>query len=105
MDGWVGGWKDGWVDGGRASLRIAYSNQKPFIDDDVTIKRTKLLSIHEVTLINCLITVKLESCSNLIGIDQSYNNINVLYLEMSTFNQVRTVDDLYICVSSLEVKF
>jgi beta-glucanase (GH16 family) len=27
MDGWMGGWMDGWM-GGKAELRIAYSNQK-----------------------------------------------------------------------------
>ena len=27
LDGWIGRWMDGWM-GGRASLRIAYSNQK-----------------------------------------------------------------------------
>ena len=27
MDGWMGGWVDGWI-GGKAPLRIAYSNQK-----------------------------------------------------------------------------
>ena len=27
MDGWMGGWMDRWI-GGRAGLRIAYSNQK-----------------------------------------------------------------------------
>ena len=27
MDGWVGGWVDGWVEV-KASLSIAYSNQK-----------------------------------------------------------------------------
>ena len=31
MGGWMYGWEDGWVDGwmgGKARLRIAYSNQK-----------------------------------------------------------------------------
>ena len=27
VDGWMGGWMDGWM-GGKARLRIAYSNQK-----------------------------------------------------------------------------
>jgi hypothetical protein len=29
MDGWMGGWMDGWM-GGKAWLRIAYSNQKRY---------------------------------------------------------------------------
>ena len=32
LEGWMDGWKEGWV-GGKAGLRIAYSNQKLLVCD------------------------------------------------------------------------